>query len=52
MKLIKLCKTKKKPNKRFPVGGKKPRIDDLEEYLIAFIDAMCAQSLRVTCSGY
>ena len=49
VKLIDLCKAKKKPKKRLPGAGGKPRMGDIEEHLIAYIDAMRARNLRVTC---
>ena len=44
-----LYKTIKKPKKRLPGGGEKPRIGNLEEHLVAFIDTVRVQNLRVTC---
>ena len=49
VKLIDVCKAKKKPKKRLPGAGGKPRMGDLEEHLIAYIDAMRTRNLRVTC---
>ena len=50
-KLLDLRKAKKKPKKRLSGGGGKPRMGDLEEHLIAIIDAMREQNLRVTCKA-
>jgi len=51
VKLLDLRKAKKRPKKRLPGGGGKPRMGDLEEHLIAIIDAMRERNLRVTCKA-
>ena len=39
----------KKPKKKLPGGGEKPRLGDLEEHLVSSIDEIHSQNLQVTC---
>ena len=41
-KLKELCTERKKPMKRFPGGGGKPSLSDIEECLVLSIDKMCS----------